>query len=45
MANNIIMIHEPESTLEATQHVVKILNAEYEKADLNVEGHHSGVKI
>ena len=29
------MIHEPKSTLEATQWVVKILDAEYEKADLN----------
>ena len=29
------MIHEPKSTLEATQRVVKILDAKYEKADLN----------
>ena len=37
MANNIVMIHEPKSTLEATQQVVKILDAKYEKANLNVE--------
>ncbi len=30
-----IMIHEPKRTLEATQWVVKILDAKYEKADLN----------
>ena len=35
MANNNIMIHKPKSTLEATQRVVKILDAKYEKADLN----------
>ena len=35
MANNNVMIHEPKSTLEATQRVVKILDAKYEKADLN----------
>jgi hypothetical protein len=35
MMNNSIMIHEPKSTLEATQQVVKILDAKYEKADLN----------
>ena len=35
MANNSVMIHEPKSTLEATQWVVKILDAKYEKADLN----------
>jgi hypothetical protein len=35
MANNSTMIHEPKSTLEATQHVVKILDAKYEKGDLN----------
>jgi hypothetical protein len=29
------MIHEPKSTLEATQRVIKILDAKYEKADLN----------
>ncbi len=29
------MIHEPKSTLEATQRVVKILDAKYENADLN----------
>ena len=29
------MIHEPKSTLEAMQWVVKILDAKYEKADLN----------
>ena len=34
MANNVI-IHEPKSTLEATQRVVKILDAKYENADLN----------
>ncbi len=32
--NNKVMIHEPKSTLEATQRVVKILDAKYEKADL-----------
>ena len=31
MANNSVMIHEPKSTLEATQWVVKILDAKYEK--------------
>jgi hypothetical protein len=36
MANNIVMIHEPKSTLEATQRVVKILDAQYEKANLTV---------
>ena len=35
MANNSVMTHEPKSTLEATQWVVKILDAKYEKADLN----------
>ncbi len=35
MANNSVMIHEPKSTLEATQRVVKILDAKTEKADLN----------
>ena len=35
MANNNVMIYEPKSTLEATQWVVKILNAKYKKADLN----------
>ncbi len=35
MANNNVMIHEPKSTLEATLWVVKILDAKYEKADLN----------
>ena len=34
MANNSVMIHEPKSTLEATQLVVKILDAKYEIADL-----------
>jgi hypothetical protein len=29
------MIHEPKSTLEATQQVVKIFDAQYEKAYLN----------
>ena len=36
MVNNYVMIHEPKSTLEATQRVIKILDATYEKADLNV---------
>ena len=36
MANNSVVIHEPKSTLEAMQRVVKILDAKYEKADLNV---------
>ena len=35
MANNSVMIHEPKSTLKAMQWVVKILDAKYEKADLN----------
>ena len=35
MANNNVMIHEPKSTLEATQWVVKVLDAKCEKADLN----------
>ncbi len=35
MANNNVMIHEPKSTLEATQGVVKILDARYERADLH----------
>ena len=35
MANKSAMIHEPNSNLEATQHIVKILDAQYEKADLN----------
>ena len=34
MANNSVVTHEPKSTLEATQRVVKILDAKYEKADL-----------
>ncbi len=29
------MIHEPKSTLDATQWIVKILDAKYEKADLD----------
>jgi len=36
MANNSVTNHEPKSTLEATKRVVKILEAKYEKADLNV---------
>ena len=35
MANNSVMIHEPKRMLEATQRVVKILDAKYEKADIN----------
>ena len=35
MANNSVTNHEPKSTLEATKRVVKILDAKYEKADLN----------
>ncbi len=35
MANNNVMIHEPKSTLEAMQWIVKMLDAKYEKADLN----------
>ncbi len=35
MANNNVMIDEPKSTLEAMQRIVKILDAKYEKADLN----------
>jgi hypothetical protein len=35
MANNSDMIHEPKSTLEATQWVVKILDAKCEKAILH----------
>jgi hypothetical protein len=35
MANNSVINQEPKSTLEATQWVVKILDAMYEKADLN----------
>ena len=35
MANNNVMILKPKSTLEATQQVVKILDAKYEKADIN----------
>ena len=35
MANNSVMVHEPKITLEAMQWVVKILDAKYEKADLN----------
>ena len=34
MANNTVMIHEPMSTLEVTQHVFKILDAKFEKADI-----------
>ena len=34
-ANNGIMIHEPKSTLEATHYAIKILDAKYEKANLN----------
>ncbi len=34
-SNNNVMVHEPKSTLEATQRVVKVLDAKYEKADLN----------
>ena len=33
-ANNSIMAHEPKSTLDATNQVIKILDAKYEKADL-----------
>ena len=32
--NNSIMLHEPQSTLDATNRVVGILDAKYEKADL-----------
>jgi len=35
MANNGVVTHEPKSTFEATQWVGKILDAKYEKADLN----------
>ena len=35
MANNSVMIHEPKRTLEVTHWLVKILDAKYEKADLN----------
>ena len=35
MVNYSIRIHEPKSTLEAAQWVVKILDAKYEKVDLN----------
>jgi hypothetical protein len=35
MANNSVMIHEPGSTFEVTQSVIKILDAKYKKADLN----------
>jgi len=35
MVNNSVMIHEPKNTLAATQWVIKILDAKYEKADLN----------
>jgi hypothetical protein len=35
MANSSVMIHEPKSTLEATQWVVKILDTKHEKANLN----------
>ena len=35
MTYNNVMIHEPKCTLEATQRVVKVLDAKYEKADLN----------
>ena len=41
MANNNVMIHEPKSTLEATQQVVKILDAKYEKSDLNAGSRNS----
>ena len=33
-ANNSIRSHEPKSTLAATNRVIKILDAKYEKADL-----------
>ncbi len=35
MANNSVMIHKPKGILEATQRVAKILDAKYEKADIN----------
>jgi hypothetical protein len=35
--NNSIMLHEPKSTLDATNHVVGIFDAKYEKADLRSE--------
>ena len=35
MANNSVTNHEPKTTLEAMKRVVKILDAKYEKADLN----------
>ena len=35
MTNNSVMVYEPASTLEATQRVIKILDAKYKKADLN----------
>ena len=34
MANNSVMIHVPKSTLEAMKWIVTILDAKYEKADL-----------
>jgi hypothetical protein len=43
MANNNVISHEPKSTLEATQKVVKILDAKYEKSDLKaVVSNHCG---
>ncbi len=35
MVNNSVTNHEPKSTLEATQRIIKILDAKYKKADLN----------
>ena len=34
-SNNSVMIHQPKSTLEAMQWVVKILDVKYERADPN----------
>ncbi len=39
MASNSVMVHEPASTLEATQRVIKILDAKYKKADLDAVEH------
>ena len=33
--NDSVMIHEPASSLDSTQRVIKMFDAKYKKADLN----------
>ena len=43
MANGVVMIHESASTLEATQRIIKILDAKYKKEDLNAWANTMGI--